>query len=243
MQPAWLCCNAPGRVFARLAKHLAKHLAKFAASARFRACADGIDCSKIRRIVGGRHRPHPQRRQPCGRVSAARRSGRGGGIRNEGCDRQSHRHGQEPDAGAQRAGDGRAAFHRRADDDRAAGHRAAVDGHSGCIDDRRPGGNRDRRCAFQGKDSQHHAGENPRTARRRQRDHRGRVSGADDGGPHHHAGPGWLRPHGDRAGGGAEGGSLPDFYRRRRRLHHRPAHRTDGEEARGSLVRRDARVG
>ena len=54
---------------------------------------------------------------------------------------------------------------------------------------------------------------------------------------------GWLRPHGDRAGGGVEGGSVPDFYRRRRRLHHRPAHRTDGEEARGSLVRRDARIG
>ena len=36
LQPAWVCCNPPGRVFAGLAK--------FLASARVRAIASGIDC-------------------------------------------------------------------------------------------------------------------------------------------------------------------------------------------------------
>jgi hypothetical protein len=66
---------------------------------------------------------------------------------------------------------------------------------------------------------------------------RRRVPGRDERGPHHHAGSRRLGPHGDRAGVGAQGRPLPDLHGRRRRLHQRPAHRANGEKARGSFVR------
>ncbi len=58
------------------------------------------------------------------------------------------------------------------------------------------------------------------------------FQGVDERRPHHDARPRRLRHLGRGGGGGAEGRRVPDLHRRRRRLHHRSAHRCRSAPAR-----------
>ena len=67
------------------------------------------------------------------------------------------------------------------------------------------------------------------------------FQGQDEHGQHHHARARRLGHLGGGAGRCAEGRRMPDLHRRRRRLHHRPAHRARGAPAQDGHVRRNAR--
>ena len=61
--------------------------------------------------------------------------------------------------------------------------------------------------------------------------------------PRHHARPRRLRHLGGGAGGRAARRPLRHLHRRRRRLHHRPAHRAEGAQARAHQLRGNAGAG
>ncbi len=89
----------------------------------------------------------------------------------------------------------------------------------------------------------HHPHRRPARARRpggRQGGHHHRLPGHRRAGQRHHAGPRRQRHLGGGGGGGAEGRRVPDLHRRRRRLHHRPAHRARGAPADHHQLRGDA---
>jgi hypothetical protein len=60
--------------------------------------------------------------------------------------------------------------------------------------------------------------------------------------PDHHARPRRFGFDGHCAGRRAQGRPLPDLHGRGRRLHHRPAHRAEREKAAGNFLRRNART-
>ena len=142
-----------------------------------------------------------------------------------------------------RTRDGRAPGHRRTDHHRAAGHGDPRAGRARAFADRRAGGHRHRRRPHQGQDRQHHAQANPRRARRRPGRHRRRFPGADDGRADDDPRPGRLGPDGHRPRLGRRRGPVPDFHRRGRRLHLRPAPRAQRPPARRSFLRGNARNG
>jgi hypothetical protein len=75
---------------------------------------------------------------------------------------------------------------------------------------------------------------------RRQRRRRRRLPGGRRGRQHHDARPWWFGHLGGGAGRGDECGRVPDLYRRRWRLHDRPARRAGSAQARHDHFRRDA---
>ena len=88
-----------------------------------------------------------------------------------------------------------------------------------------------RRRLRQGADRGHrHRGARRVAGRRRGRGDPG-VPGAGRRRPRHHARPRRVGHVGGRGGGGDEGRPLRHLHRRRRRLHHRPAHRAAGAQA------------
>ncbi len=78
--------------------------------------------------------------------------------------------------------------------------------------------------------------------RSEERHHRGRrrFPGDRPRGEHHHPWPRRFRYLGGGRGRGPQGRCLRDLHRRRRRLHHRPAHCAGGVEDGEDLLRRDA---
>lgn len=87
-------------------------------------------------------------------------------------------------------------------------------------------------------------GDRHREARRAFRDGHARrdrrFSGRERRGPHHHARPRRVRHHRGRFRCGARRGAVRHLHRCRRRLHHRPAHRTKSSQAGAHQLRGDA---
>ena len=82
-----------------------------------------------------------------------------------------------------------------------------------------------------------------RSDRGRRRPVRRGLPGHRRGRQHHDARPRRLGHLGGRARRGAQGRRLRDLHRRRRRLHHRPAHRARGAPPQTDHLRGDARAG
>ena len=173
--------------------------------------------SRRRQQGGGRRLGHGRDHQPAGDLGA-------GGLGAARCARVR-----------------RGGRHRRAGHRRAARHRAAVAGRPGPLVAGLADPDRHRQRARRGAHPRHSRRQDPRPPRpgRGGRDRRlpGHRAGAQ---PHLHPGPGRL---GHQRGGhrrGGEGRPVRHLHRRRRRLHHRPAHRPQGAPAAEGLLRGDA---
>ena len=196
---------------------------------------------EVRRHLRRRSRPYPHRRRPGEARGGGRARGGGGGLGHGGRHQRAGALVPGAVAAARRAGIRHRRRHRRAGDERAARHRAPGRAAS------RRGPGRAGRCR---------SGPTARTARRgwrrsmarswsRRMERRPgaggrRLPGHRAARARDHPGARRVGPVGGGAGGGGQGRPLRHLHGRRRRLHHRPAHRAAGAEARAHLLRGNA---
>ena len=200
----------------------------------------GPGCAEIRWNLHGDHRKNSQCRPSCGQDLRRRKRRHGHRVCHGRGDQQAGCPGQRNVRVSQRAGVRRPRRLRGAGLHRPAVDVPAVDGLQGQKLPRPPDSDSDRQRLFQGAHRKDRGQEDPRGPEKRDHRRRRRLPGHGPGREHHHPGPRRLRYLGGCGCGSAQGRRLRDLHRRRRGLHHRPAHRPRGLQDGEDLLRRDA---